>query len=409
MPIPILIVDDEADLERLIKRKFRRQIENNEFTFQFAANGLQAVEVLRDNPAIEIVLSDLNMPEMDGLTLLAHLTELPRPLKTIVVSAYGDLKNIRTAMNRGAFDFLTKPIDFADVEVTLQKTILELHKIKEAAKTQKQLFAIECELDLASRIQHALLPHISRPARAGAGLELCAEMITARMVGGDFYDLFTIDAEHVGFLIGDVAGKGVSAGLFMTATRALMRATAGQASSPGDCLARVNQLLCQENVPAMFVTMFYGVVNTVSGEVQFSVGGHSMPYRFSAGQALLPTAEGGPVLGILENATYPTSSLFLEPGEGLLLYTDGVTEAFDAQGNEYSSERLEDLLAGLSALPVQNMIGGILDSIRQFSTGAPQSDDITLLALRYLGPSQAILSGFDFLNKAASPHPAVLA
>ena len=105
MPVRILVVDDETDLEVLVRRKFRRQIENKEFEFRFASNGRSAVEVMREDPAIEIVLSDLNMPEMDGLTLLSHLTEMPRSLKTIVVSAYGDLKNIRAAMNRGAFDF----------------------------------------------------------------------------------------------------------------------------------------------------------------------------------------------------------------------------------------------------------------------------------------------------------------
>ena len=408
MPVRILVVDDETDLEVLVRRKFRRQIESKEFEFRFASNGRNAVEALREDPSIEIVLSDLNMPEMDGLTLLSHLTEMPRSLKTIVVSAYGDLKNIRAAMNRGAFDFLTKPIDFTDVESTLQKTVRELQRIKEAARTHKQLMAVECELDLASRIQHAMLPQISQPGMKGSGLELCAEMITARMVGGDFYDYFPIDAERIGFVIGDVAGKGVPAGLFMTATRALMRATAGRSSSPGDCLSIVNELLCRENVPAMFVTMFYGVLNTVSGELEFSVGGHSMPYRFFAGHAQLTSGDGGPVLGVLEGATYPTEKLCLKPGEGLFLYTDGVTEAFDTEENEFSGERLQTLLEETSTLPLEEVVAGLLKSIREFSAGAPQSDDITVLTLRYLGPSMPISTGFDLPDRPASVLPAIL-
>jgi adenylate cyclase len=109
MPVRILVVDDEADLEILILRKFRQQIESNEFQFRFAGNGRKALEALQEDSEIEIILSDLNMPEMDGLALLAHLADNPRSLKTIVVSAYGDLQNIRRAMNRGAFDFLPSP------------------------------------------------------------------------------------------------------------------------------------------------------------------------------------------------------------------------------------------------------------------------------------------------------------
>lgn len=408
MPVKILIVDDEPDLELLICRKFRRQIESNEFQFRFAGNGRQAVEVLQEDPDIEIVLSDLNMPEMDGLTLLAHLAEMPRSLKAIVVSAYGDLKNIRTAMNRGAFDFLTKPIDFSDVESTIQKTVRELQRIRDAAKTHRELLAVECELDLASRIQQAMVPQISWPAEGASGLELCAEMLTARMVGGDFYDLFQIDPARIGFLIGDVAGKGVPAGLFMTATRALMRATSGQYSLPGDCLSRVNKLLCRENVPAMYVTIFYGVLNTLSGELEFSAGGHSMPYRFSGSGAQLVIGEGGPVLGILEEATYPTNRIRLNPGDGLLLYTDGVTEAFDAAGNEFSNERLQVLLDRSRALPVQTLVTGIFKAIRKFSQDAPQSDDITVLALRYPGPATALPPGLDVLGDASQTQTVTL-
>ena len=119
----ILVVDDETDLEVLIRQKFRKQIRNNEYEFLFAYNGKEALEQLDREPAVDLVLSDINMPEMDGLTLLSKLHELNPLLKAIIVSAYGDMDNIRTAMNRGAFDFVTKPINFEDLTITMEKTL----------------------------------------------------------------------------------------------------------------------------------------------------------------------------------------------------------------------------------------------------------------------------------------------
>jgi DNA-binding NtrC family response regulator len=120
----ILVVDDEPDLELLIRQKFRKQIREDEFHFEFAQNGVQALDKLEEHRDITVVLSDINMPEMDGLTLLQRINERNNPmLKSVIISAYGDMENIRTAMNRGAFDFLTKPIDFTDLELTVRRTM----------------------------------------------------------------------------------------------------------------------------------------------------------------------------------------------------------------------------------------------------------------------------------------------
>ncbi|MFM2393462.1 MAG: hypothetical protein RLZZ546_1444, partial [Bacteroidota bacterium] len=126
----ILVADDEADLEVLIKQKFRQKIRENSYEFVFAANGVEALEKLDTNQDISIVLSDINMPEMDGLTLLAKMNEIYPLIKTVMVSAYGDIENIRMAMNRGAFDFVTKPINFDDLSITVEKTINHVEQIK---------------------------------------------------------------------------------------------------------------------------------------------------------------------------------------------------------------------------------------------------------------------------------------
>ena len=133
----ILVADDETDLEILIKQKFRRQIRENKYEFIFAINGSDALDKLKTNPDVDVVLSDINMPEMDGLTLLTRLSEVSPIIKSVIVSAYGDMENIRTAMNRGAFDFLCKPINFEDLEITIEKTITyvsQLHKTLQAIK-----------------------------------------------------------------------------------------------------------------------------------------------------------------------------------------------------------------------------------------------------------------------------------
>ena len=129
--IKILVADDEADLELLIKQKFRKQIKEQLYEFVFAGNGVQALKMVEDNTDIDMVLSDINMPEMDGLTLLSRLSETKPLLKTVIISAYGDMENIRTAMNRGAFDFLCKPIDFVDLDLTMDKTLKHIRQIKE--------------------------------------------------------------------------------------------------------------------------------------------------------------------------------------------------------------------------------------------------------------------------------------
>ena len=134
----ILVVDDEADLELLIKQKFRRKIRENVYEFVFAQNGEEALLRVKEHPDLDIILSDINMPVMDGLTLLSHLPDANPMLKAVVVSAYGDMQNIRTAMNRGAFDFVVKPVDFEDLELTMEKTILYVKQLQDTIKAIKE-------------------------------------------------------------------------------------------------------------------------------------------------------------------------------------------------------------------------------------------------------------------------------
>lgn len=385
MGFKILIVDDEPDVELLIRQRFRRKIRDGEFEFSFALNGQEALDKLAADSAIDIVMSDINMPVMDGLTLLSRLTDLDRVLRTVIVSAYGDMQNLRIAMNRGAYDFLTKPIDFEDFETTVYKTIQEIKGIKEGYQARQQLNAIQNELSVASRIQQSILPRSFPAFPDRTDFEIYAEMNAAREVGGDFYDFFLIDETHLGFVIGDVSGKGVPAAIFMAVSRTLLRATAMQGVSAARCLDYVNRVLVKQSETSMFVTVFYAILNTSTGEVDYCIAGHNPPYVFSANGLQAVDEPRGIVAGLFEHTTYSGGTLRLEPGDGILLYTDGVTEANDAQDNEYSEERLQETLGATHQGSTQEIISQLLADVRSFTGSAPQSDDITALALRYLG------------------------
>jgi CheY-like chemotaxis protein len=209
MAYQILIVDDEPDMEPLVRQKLRRQIHDKEFEFFFSRNGEEALQRLAEQPGIDLVLTDINMPVMDGLTLLGRLNESDKPVKTVIVSAYGDMPNIRTAMNRGAIDFLTKPIDFDDFELTVRKGLAHNARARKSLQTQQDLIALQHELNVAARIQQWTLPRIFPPFPDRHDFELHAAMAAAKGVSGDLFDFFLLDDTHLGFMIGDVNGTGV--------------------------------------------------------------------------------------------------------------------------------------------------------------------------------------------------------
>jgi sigma-B regulation protein RsbU (phosphoserine phosphatase) len=387
MPIKILSVDDENDLELLLTQYFRRKIRKGEYDFHFAHNGLEALTMLLKEKDFDIILSDINMPEMDGLTLLTKINEMQNPaLKCIMVSAYGDMGNIRQAMNNGAFDFATKPIDLDDLSVTIEKAIEQIHYIKEMQKEHNELTGIKGDLAVAREIQQAILPRIFPPFPEEANtLDIAADMNAAKDVGGDFYDFFRIDNDRIGFTIADVSGKGVPAAIFMAVARTLIRATGIRGVSPAECMTYINALLSQESVNYMFVTVFYGIYNILTGEVTYSNAGHNPPYLMKADGTVeeLPLSKDI-VAGALDDYEFTEDTLQLEKGDTLLLFTDGVTEAIDKEEKDYGDERLRKLLGQCSKLSCQEIVDKVKADVKAFVGEAEQSDDITLLALKRL-------------------------
>lgn len=381
-----MVVDDEVDLESLVRQKFRRQIREGMYDFIFAYNGLEALAKLIENPNIGVILSDINMPEMDGLTLLSKLKELKNPgLKTVIVSAYGDMENIRTAMNRGAFDFVTKPINFDDLEITINKTLEEITQIRKSAEEHDQLISIQQDLTTAREIQQAILPKNFPPFPSRIEFDLYASMVAAKEVGGDFYDFFMIDKDRLGFVIGDVSGKGVPAAIFMAVSRTLIRATGLKGIPTDECMNYVNNLLCNESVSCMFVTVFYGILNMTNGELEYVNAGHNPPFVLSSGNIKFLEMTGGTILGCIEGLKYQSKKCTFQPGDRLFLYTDGVTEAFNKEGKAYGEYRLKDILRNNLDKSTEEMVKLVSQDVNEFSTGVPQSDDITMLAIHYHG------------------------
>jgi sigma-B regulation protein RsbU (phosphoserine phosphatase) len=258
-----------------------------------------------------------------------------------------------------------------------------VNELREALRVKTQFIAIQQELDIASKMQLSFLP---RPFHSRDGLSLKARMVTAKEVGGDFFDFFALDEHRVALVMADVSGKGVPAALFMAVSRTLMRAVAPLSASPGECLERLNDLLASDNAEMMFVTLFYAVIDTRDGRLSYANAGHNPPYLLHADGTLETIkSTGNMALAVMEGLPYENRQLMMAPGDSLFLFTDGVTEAFDPQQQLYGEARLEDLLRSMQKLPPEEVPDAVIAEIKKFEAGGPQSDDITCLIAYYEG------------------------
>jgi sigma-B regulation protein RsbU (phosphoserine phosphatase) len=379
-------VDDEPDLEILIRQRFRKQIREDVMRFEFAQNGVQALLKLDEHQDISVVLSDINMPEMDGLTLLEKIGERNEPcLKSVIVSAYGDMENIRTAMNRGAFDFLTKPINFVDLETTISRTLQQLEVLRQATRDREQLLWVKNDLNTAARIQQSILPQTFPPFPNRTEFDIYAQMVPAKEVGGDFYDFFFIDPTHLCFLIADVSGKGVPAALYMMVAKTLLKSEGQRLGEPSRILSCVNTILAEDNDSCMFATVFCGILDTETGEVCFANAGHNPPLVMDVAGVRYLAPQAGFVLGPMEDIVYTTERLVMQPGDTLFLYTDGVTEASNHADELYGEPRLLDALQKAPREDLVALVHTIRADVASHAAGAPQSDDVTMVAITWRG------------------------
>ena len=259
-------------------------------------------------------------------------------------------------------------------------TNLMKERATEVAKRQ-----IEGELHAARQIQMSIVPRLFPPYPERPELEIHAVLEPAKEVGGDFYDFFFIDQEHFLFVVGDVSGKGVPASLFMAVTRTLIRSRTGPGCTPEEILCTVNNELCRDNDTGMFVTVFCGILNTSSGELLYSSGGHDAPCRLSATGIDFLTPAKGLALGAMEGAPYQKQTASLKPGETLVVYTDGVTEAMSRAEQFWGKDGLLQSLQNAPGMAPSEITAQVLHDLRHFARNTAQWDDITILALTFIG------------------------
>ena len=308
---------------------------------------------------------------------------ITRPLRGLAKATEGIAEgNLNVALppirSRDEVGVLTDA--FARMEESLKQYIRDL------TETTAQKERIESELQVARDIQMGMLPKKFPPFPGVTESDIYATLEPARQVGGDLYDFFFMDDDHLCFTIGDVAGKGVPAALFMTVTQTLNKTKATQGRSPGDILTSVNRDLSLENPSFMFVTLFVGILNIHTGELEFCNGGHTPPYIIRASETIeAMELTDGLALGIEWDFSYRSKKTWLKPGDTVFLYTDGVTEAMNQKKELFTPKRLEQGLSGLRDRPLDQMAAGIMERIKAFSQGEPQADDITMLILRFHG------------------------
>ena len=379
-PYKLLVVDDEDDVAPMFRQSMRQDVRQGRYKLLFAGSGTEALECLEREPDVDLVITDINMPGMDGLALLERLSARSADLRSVVLSAYGDMKNIRAAMGLGAVDFVVKPVDFDDMRETIERTLRNLDQWREALSHRDELVSLRRELDLAGRIQQSVLPS-EFPVMDG--YEIHALVVPAGEVSGDFYDVMRVEGGRVGMVVADVSDKGVPAALLMMASRTLLRGAAIGLGNPARVLSEVNDLMCQNNVQSMFVTVFFCVLDPGLGAVAFANAGHPSPLVVRADGAVsaLESAENV-VLGLLPGAGYDLFSASLEPGDAVFMYTDGVTEAVNGVGEEFGEEKLIEVLSSEPVTSAAGCSARIVESVREFAGGLAQSDDITCAVLR---------------------------
>lgn len=378
----VLIVDDERFNINVLA-----EILKPEYKVMAAVGGAQALKAAAEKQP-DLVLLDVTMPEMDGYEVCRRLKSDPATaeIPVIFVTARGEVSDETQGLELGAADYITKPVSAPIVRARVRTQIERLHHLEELRRAaeiiRRQNERMQGELNVARDIQLSMLP---REVPEHNEVAVSASMHAAREVGGDFYDFFFVGEHRLFLCVGDVSGKGVPAALVMAITKALIKSRAADDPSTASILTHVNSELDDNQDTGIFVTVFLAVLDTCTGVMTYTNAGHNPPYvRHAGGEILHLTARGGPALGLLDGFAFKEAKMRLGKGDELLIYSDGVTEAMDPAGALYGEQRLIDRVSADHAGDPSVLIETISSDILDFSAGAEQSDDITMLALAYL-------------------------
>ena len=327
------------------------------------------------------------LDEEERVAVLAEMDQLEHVVRGTpdsedgVISIADATDSATTALTRESDSLAMTALAFQKMSDRVQS---QNQSLREALAAKNAFIALQKELDIAARVQLSLLPN-TLPLTEKA--EMTGIMRPAKEVGGDFYDYFHLDRNHIAVVVADVSGKGVPAGLFMVMTRTLIRATAVRhVDAPGRVLASVNDFLEQNNSEDLFVTLFYGVLDERNGRFVYANGGHNPPILVDGDGATPLKTTGGVALGMFDGLDYDDAYVDMEPGARLVLFSDGVTEAFNDRDEAFGDDRLLD---ATRALPEEQGpdedVNDIVNAVDEFAGDAPQFDDITCVVLVYKG------------------------
>jgi len=383
----LLIVDDNEDNRYTLTRRLQREGYTN---LTSATDGQQALDLLQKIP-FDLVLLDVMMPGLNGYEVLERMRadNRLRHVPVIMISALDEIESVIRCIELGAEDYLSKPFNPTLLRARVGASLEKKRLRDEIVDVLNQ---IESELQAARQIQLSMVPTEFLVPTPDRPVEVHATLEPARRVGGDLYDFFWGEDGRMYFVVADVSDKGAPAALFMARAKTMIRLVAtlyrspdGRSMEPHQIIEKVNEGLSHENQQSMFVTVFLGILDPKTAKLSFTNAGHNPPYilRNPDGLSVLEGARGKP-LGIRPSFTYRTESCQLAPGDGVFLYTDGITEALNAANELFSEGRLEDALRTLSAASAREMVSGVMESVRTFAANTAQADDIAAMGLRFV-------------------------
>ena len=369
----VLLVDDaKANLDILVEGL------KADHKLSLALNGEMALQIAARTPP-DLVLLDIVMPGIDGYEVCRRLRQMPETAEVPIMflSSLEEVQNKTRGFEAGANDYLTKPFEMLEVKARV-RSLLKAKAYSDAAKEQ-----IASELRVAREIQMGMLSHDVAGVERAYHINFSAVLEPAREVGGDLYGVCAAGPNRLVSFVGDVSGKGIPASMFMVRAISLARLLAREISEPERILSRLNDELAEDNPSGMFVTFLCAVFEPVSGRLTLANGGHCRP-------VLLPTGKPprwavphlGTALGFEPALTFERTEIKLQTGDTLILYSDGVSEAFNPREECYGNERLLADTAAFAGQSADAITSGLLKKVRIFADGTPQSDDIAILALK---------------------------
>ena len=363
-----LIADDQPDVLEALRLLLKREGYQIE-----AVNSPKAVLERLHDREYDVLLMDLNYAldttsGQEGLDLLARVQKLDSTLPVVVMTAWGSIRLAVEAMQRGAADFVEKPWDNSKLLSTLRTQIESRNERRSGAARESG------EIEAASATQRGLLPQ-SIPQFPG--YEISAAWRPAGAVSGDYLDLLRLDASHLALSVADVIGKGVPAALLMSNVQAAVHALAGEMLPTGELCRRINRIVAANVGNGKFITFFYGVLDSAR-RFSYTNAGHCEPILVRQNGECVRVNHGGVVIGVFPDWEYREEHVDLEPGDRLVLFTDGITEIANAADEEFGEERLMELLRAHRALGAEAMQKRVMAAIAEFSGGNFQ-DDATLI------------------------------